>query len=118
MFDFTTTTFVHDPSLIEANPVTDNTGNNTSYVLRIDNKIFKIEDVVAIYRNPYVAPSNAKLYVDVESFMAAVANTQEYASANRFKLDFYIKRSGDNNSFYSNDFVFKGKDFHYEWTKK
>ena len=116
MFDFTTTTFVHDADMIEAFP--GSATGQTSKALRIENKIFKYEDIVAIYRNPYVAPANAKLKVDVEGFMTSIASTSEYSDGKRFKLDFYLKRSGDNNSFYSNDFVFKGKDFHYEWTKK
>lgn len=117
MFDFTTTTFVHDAGMIEANPNQVNhqgEGASSQNMLRIGNFIFKYEDVVAIYRNPYIAPANAKLYVDVKGFM----ESEEAAEAKRFKLDFYLRRSGDNNSFYSNDFVFKGKDFHYEWTKK
>lgn len=119
MFDFTTTTFIHDADMIEANPVSSNsTGTKSDKVLRLENKIFKYEDVVAIYHNPYVAPSNAKLYVDVAGFMDAASKIDAYKDAKRFKLDFYIRRSGDNNSFYSNDFVFKGKDFHYEWTNK
>lgn len=121
MFDFTTTTFIHDANMIEANPVNGTTDGSSKNVLRLENKIFKIEDVVAIYRNPYVEPFNAKLYVDVEGLMAIADKTNGvdyYKGAKRFKLDFYIRRSGDNNSFYSNDFVFKGKDFHYEWTNK
>lgn len=110
MFDFTTTTFVHSADMIEANP------GNTQNFLRIGNATFKYEDVVAIYRNPYVNPANAKLYVDVASFMTAA--TTAHSDAKRFKLDFYLKRSGDANSLYSNAFVFKGKDFHYEWTSK
>lgn len=110
MFDFTTTTFIHDASMIEANP------GSTQNFLRIGNHSFKYEDIAAIYRNPYVAPANAKLVVDIAGFMAK-AKIAPY-NGKRFKLDFYLKRSGDNNSFYSNDFVFKGKDFHYEWTAK
>lgn len=115
MFDFTTTTFIHDADMIEANPnLLNHSGENdhSTNMLRLENKIFRYEDVVAIYRNPYIAPMNAKLVVDVDEFMA------EATEAKRFKLDFYLRRSGDNNSFYSNDFVFKGKDFHYEWTNK
>lgn len=112
MFNFTSTTFLHSADQIQA--FTDKTSN----ALRIDNKIFKYENIVAIYRNPYVAPSNAKLKVDVEGFMSSVAQVAEYSDAKRFRLNFYLKRSGDNNAYYSNDFVFKGKDFHYEWTNK
>lgn len=117
MFDFTTTTFIHDADMIEINPV--GNGNNSSKdMLRLENKLFKYEDVVAIYRNPYIAPMNAKLKINITNFYTAVAADNDIKNAKRFKLDFYLKRSGDNNSFYSNDFVFKGKDFHYEWTNK
>jgi len=120
MFNFTTTTFIHDGSMIEANPAT-GSAIPSSNVLRLGNKLFKYQDVVAIYRHPYTAASNAKLYVDIDGFMSKVTSSDSnnpYKDANSFKLDFYIKRSGDVNSYYSNDFVFKGKDFHYEWTKK
>lgn len=113
MFDFTTTTFIHSADQFEANPASKNHSKATENLLRVDNKMFKIEDVVAIYRNPFVNPSNAKLFVDVDTFMSA-----QDSSIKRFKLDFYLRRSGDVNSYYSNAFVFKGKDFHYEWTTK
>ncbi len=113
MFDFTTTTFVHNADMIEANPNAAAHGENSENYLRIGYHLFKYEDVAAIYKHPYTAPRNAKLIVDVEGFMAAAGG-----SVKRFKLDFYLRRSGDNNPFYSNDFVFKGKDFHYEWTSK
>ena len=87
MFDFTTTTFVHNADMIEANPNAAAHGENSENYLRIGYHLFKYEDV---------AGNGVK----------------------RFKLDFYLRRSGDNNPFYSNDFVFKGKDFHYEWTSK
>ena len=117
MFDFTTTTFIHDADMIEINPV-GNGDNSSKDMLRLENKLFKYEDVVAIYRNPYIAPMNAKLKINITNFYTAVAADDDIKNAKRFKLDFYLKRSGDNNSFYSNDFVFKGKDFHYEWTNK
>ena len=113
MFDFTSTTFVHNADMIEANPNAAAHGENSENYLRIGYHLFKYEDVAAIYKHPYTAPRNAKLIVDVEGFMAAAGQ-----GVKRFKLDFYLRRSGDNNPFYSNDFVFKGKDFHYEWTSK
>lgn len=114
MFDFTTTTFVHNADMIEANPNKDAHSENSSNYLRIGYHLFKYEDVAAIYRHPYTASRNAKLVVDIDNFM----KTDEAKESKRFKLDFYLRRSGDNNPFYSNDFVFKGKDFHYEWTNK
>ena len=116
MFDFTTTTFVHEADMIEFNPVGNEEGKSSKNYLRIGNHLFKYDDVVAIYKNPYVPARNAKLFIDIDKFMTDMKS--EHADAKRFKLDFYIRRSGDNNSFYSNAFVFKGKDFHYEWTNK
>lgn len=116
MFDFTTTTFVHDPNMIEANPNGSDHSESSENYLRIGYHLFKYEDIAAIYRHPYTAPRNAKLIVDIDGFMASTPVTTNQIK--RFKLDFYLRRSGDNNPFYSNDFVFKGKDFHYEWTSK
>lgn len=116
MFDFTTTTFVHNADMIEANPNVSAHSENSENYLRIGYHLFKYEDVAAIYRHPYTASRNAKLIVDIDGFMASTPVTSNQIK--RFKLDFYLRRSGDNNPFYSNDFVFKGKDFHYEWTNK
>lgn len=116
MFDFTTTTFVHNADMIEANPNASAHSENSENYLRIGYHLFKYEDVAAIYRHPYTASRNAKLIVDIDGFMASQPVTENQIK--RFKLDFYLRRSGDNNPFYSNDFVFKGKDFHYEWTNK
>jgi len=49
------------------------------------------------------------------STVASADNLPAISNRTHFRLNFYLKRSGDNNSYYSNDMVFKGKDFHYEW---
>lgn len=104
MFNFTTTTLIHSADQFEANP------NGTNQVLRVNGvNLFKKDNVVAVYRNRYVDPVNGKLEVVVPT---------DGTSADRYRLKFYLRRSGDNNSYYSNDFVFKGKEFVYEWTGK
>ena len=117
MFNFTTTTFIHSTDQFEANP------NQTLNTFRVNGvNLFKKEDIVGIYRNPYTDPVNGKLTVipgTVYTGYGTVATADSLpALSNRthFRLNFYLKRSGDNNSYYSNDMVFKGKDFHYEWT--
>ena len=105
MFNFTTTTLIHSADQFEANP------NGTNQVLRVNGvNLFKKDNVVAVYRNRYVDPVNGKLKVKVP--------TTDVEATDRFRLKFYVRRSGDNNSYYSNDFVFKGKEFVYEWTGK
>ena len=112
MFNFTSTTFIHSTDQFEACP------NHTQGTLRVNGvNLFKKEDIVGIYRNPYTAPVNgllrfntSKAYLIYESMNNAIDNSTH------FRINFYLRRSGDNNSYYANDMVFKGKDFHYEWT--
>lgn len=106
MFNFTKTTFVHSKDMFQANP------NETQGTFWADGNLFRKDNVVAVFRNPYIDPVNGKLIINVSGVM------KDAACTDRFRLNFYIKRSGDVNSYYSNDFVFKGKDFHYEWTGK
>ncbi len=114
MFNFTTTTFIHSADQFEANP------NNTSGTFRVNGvNLFKREDIVGIYRNPYTDPVNGTLALTPTTIYAAyrtVTGENAVPSDAHFRLNFYLRRSGDNNSYYSNDMVFKGKDFHYEWT--
>jgi len=115
MFNFTTTTFIHSADQFQANP------NQTVNTFRVNGvNLFKKEDIVGIYRNPYTDPVNGKLTVTptiINSAYTTIATTENLPAIARahFRLNFYLKRSGDNNSYYSNDMVFKGKDFHFEW---
>lgn len=117
MFNFTTTTFIHSRDQFEANP---NNTVNTFWVNGVN--LFKKEDIVGIYRNPYTDPVNGKLEVVPGTVytgyttVASADNLPAISNRTHFRLNFYLRRSGDNNSYYSNDMVFKGKDFHYEWT--
>ena len=128
MFNFTTTTLIHSLDQFAANPTNTSAGQissgyelapskNTFWVNGIN--LFRKENVVAIYRNPYVDPLAGRLIVDVAAACAAVANNNTYTPSRggkyQFRLKFSLRRTGDSNSYYARDEVFKGKDFVYEW---
>ena len=128
MFNFTTTTLIHSLDQFAANPTNTSAGQissgyelapskNTFWVNGIN--LFRKENVVAIYRNPYVDPLAGRLIVDVTAACAAVANDNTYTPSRggkyQFRLKFSLRRTGDSNSYYARDEVFKGKDFVYEW---
>jgi len=72
--------------------------------------------VVAIYRSPYIEPLAGRLVVDIDRvFSTAVNIIQDRPTKIHFRLKFSLRRTGDNNSYYARDEVFKGKDFVYEW---
>lgn len=66
-------------------------------------------NVVAIYKAEAYDPTYAKAIVDMASI------TQD---AGVFRIAMYIRLSGSQNSYYSNDFVFKGKPLYIEFEKK
>lgn len=103
MFNFTTTTFIHS-----ADQACKPTG--TTDVVKIDNKLIRVSDIVAAYKKASVAAANGKLTVTAVP-AAPAAGTEP----TKYRLKFYVQRSGDANSLYANDFVFKGKEFVYEW---
>ena len=123
MFNFTTTTLIHSLDQFAANPSTDAQGKtefnlgssvNTLWVNGVN--LFKKENVAAIYRSPYVDPLAGRLVVDVDRiFIAAAGIVGGNPTKLQFRLKFFLRRSGDNNSYYARDEVFKGKDFIYEW---
>ena len=125
MFNFTTTTLIHSLDQFAANPTNTTAGQvssgqelapskNTFWVNGIN--LFKKENVVAIYRNPYVDPLAGRLVVDVaNAYTKAAALFTNAPAKMQFRLKFSLRRVGDNNSYYARDEVFKGKDFVYEW---
>lgn len=130
MFNFTTTTLIHSLDQFAANPtnlitqgaysdsdVVKGSSKNTLWVNGVN--LFRKENVVAIYRNPYVKPLEGRLVVDVAGASAFVANSNLYTPSRggkyQFRLKFSLRRTGDSNSYYAQDEVFKGKDFVYEW---
>ena len=118
MFNFTTTTLIHSVDQFIANPSNNNKFSSHNTLLVNGVNLFKKENVVAIYRNPYVAPLAGRLVVDINNvFRKAEELFPEdgVPTKIRFRLKFSLRRTGDNNSYYARDEVFKGKDFVYEW---
>ena len=125
MFNFTTTTLIHSLDQFAANPTTTDQGqfatdqtvgssNNTFWVNGVN--LFRKENVVAVYRSPYMEPLASRLVVKInKAFAKAQYVTGSNATKFQFRLKFFLRRSGDNNSYYARDEVFKGKDFVYEW---
>lgn len=130
MFNFTTTTLIHSLDQFAANPTNTTTqgaysdpnvvkgsSKNTFWVNGVN--LFRKENVVAIYRSPYVDPLAGRLVVDVAAACTAIAGDSTYTPSRggkyQFRLKFSLRRTGDNNSYYARDEVFKGKDFVYEW---
>ena len=116
MFNFTTTTLIHSVDQFAANPSGSHPSQNTLWVNGVN--LFKKENVVAIYRNPYVAPLAGRLVVDIPKVFRKAEDLfpgDGVPTKMRFRLKFSLRRTGDNNSYYARDEVFKGKDFVYEW---
>ena len=128
MFNFTTTTLIHSLDQFAANPTNRTAGQissgqelasskNTFWVNGVN--LFRKENVVAIYRSPYVDPLAGRLVVDVSTACRTIAGNNTYTPSRggkyQFRLRFSLRRTGDNNSYYARDEVFKGKDFVYEW---
>ena len=121
MFNFTTTTLIHSLDQFAANPTAPGqlssgqelaSSKNTLWVNGVN--LFRKENVVAIYRNPFVKPLAGRLVVDVNGIWSKVSGMVSSNSA-RIRLKFSLRRTNDNNSYYARDEVFHGKDFVYEF---
>lgn len=69
---------------------------------------FKKKYVKAIYKREYNDPELAQVKVDLSGL-------QEVGV---YRIAMYIRLEGSNNEYYANDYVFKGKPFYIEFTKK
>ncbi len=130
MFNFTTTTLIHSLDQFAANPTNTTAGqissgqeinpsNNTFWVNGVN--LFRKENVVAIYRSPYMDPLAGRLVVDFKTSSGTSLGAAAMAAAGvasgkvQVRLKFFLRRSGDNNSYYATEEIVKGKDFVYEW---
>lgn len=68
---------------------------------------FKKGNVVSIYKRAYSDPRMAKAILDVTNL-----------TEGSYRLTMYIRLSGSQESYYANDFVFKGKPFQIEFAVK
>ena len=113
MFQFTTTTLINDnldyttklPRWTVQQEKGDKVGSFN--IKRVGN--FKKPYVAAIYKKEYSAPVLAKATLDL---------TKITSVSGVFNIFMYIRLSGNQNSLYSNDMVFKGKPFNIQFEKK
>ena len=68
---------------------------------------FKKEHTMHIYKRAYSDPKLAKAILKMDM-----------TEAGNYRLALYVRLSGSQNSYYSNDFVFKGKPFYVEFEVK
>lgn len=102
MFQYTNTYIVNKNQTRDGKKIFE-FANDMLKVLRVAN--FKKENVVAIYKNPAQAAENGKVEFDLSSLSDASKN---------YRLFMYARLSGNNMSYFANDFVFKGRPFIFE----
>lgn len=116
MFQFTTTTIVNslqDYNDINKALITEIKEGATVKGIHIKRDFnFLKDNVEAIYKRAAYDPVLAQATVDLTGVTAPTEDTT-------FRLAIYIRLSGCQNSYYANDFVFKGKPFYIEflWRK-
>lgn len=113
MFQFTTTTLINDnldytTKLPRWSVQQEEDDKVASFnIKRVGN--FKKPYVAAVYKRKYSAPVLAKATLDF---------TKITSDSGVFNIFMYIRLSGNQNSLYSNDMVFKGKPFNIQFEKK
>ena len=112
MFQFTTTTIINkNVDFTTGLPLWSSQAENVeegvvgSFNIKRHLKFLK-PNVMAIYKAEAYDPTYAKAVVDMASI------TQD---AGVFRISMYIRLSGSQNSYYSNDFVFKGKPLYIKY---
>lgn len=112
MFQFTTTTIVNslkDYNFPDKDLITEVKEGNTVVGIHIKRDFkFLADNVEAIYKRAAHDPEMAEATIDLTAVTAPVEDTT-------FRIAVYIRLSGSQNSYYANDFVFKGKPFYIEF---
>jgi hypothetical protein len=112
MFQFTTTTIVNslkDYNFPEQNLITEIKKGNVVKGIHIKRDFnFLKDNVEAIYKREAYDPELAQATIDLTAVTAPTEDTT-------FRIAIYIRLSGSQNSYYANDFVFKGKPFYIEF---
>ena len=115
MFQFTTTTIVNslqDYNFPANDLITEIKEGNTVKGIHIKRDFnFLADNVEAIYKRAASDPVMAQATIDLTEVTAPTADTT-------FRIAIYIRLSGCQNSYYANDFVFKGKPFYIEFLWK
>ena len=113
MFKFSTNTLLNFAEFngkkrFETVTGTDSKGETVN-TLRIRKHFqFRDKNIVAVYKRPYEAPAREQVSID----MANITKPGIY------RIALYVRLSGSQNSYFSNDFVFKGKPFFIEFYVK
>lgn len=107
MFQFTTTTLINDALDYTTKLPRWEAGNESLLIRRVGK--FKKANTVAVYKRAYSAPVLANAVLDMSVITQA---------SGVFRIAMYIRLSGNQNSLYSNDMVFKGKPLYIEFEKK
>jgi len=115
MFQFTTTTIVNslqDYNDVNQSLITEIKEGNTVKGIHIKRDFkFLADNVEAIYKRAASDPVLAQATIDLTEVTAPAVDTT-------FRIAVYIRLSGCQNSYYANDFVFKGKPFYIEFLWK
>lgn len=98
MFNFTTTTVINSSDKFLS--------GTDSLLVKFNNINLKKDNVEAIYHSAYSEAVNDKATVTLPNI------------AGSFRLKIYISLDGNNNSYYSNDMVYKGKPLYIEFDGK
>ena len=116
MFQFTTTTIVNsltdynDPSKSLITEIKEGQTVKGIHILR-DFK-FLADNVESIYKRAAHDPVMAQATIDLNEVTAPTTKDESY------RIAIYIRLSGSQNSYYANDFVYKGKPFYIEFAWK
>lgn len=112
MFQFTTTTILNslqDYNDSSKNLIGEVKNGNTVIGIHIKRDFkFLAANVEAIYKRAAYDPEMAEATIDLTKVTAPTEDTT-------FRIAVYIRLSGSQNSYYANDFVFKGKPFYIEF---
>ena len=108
MFQFTSTTVINTNKDLTTGLDRYTADANGFSVKRVGK--FKKDNVVAIYKRVASAPKKAKITFTIPD--------PETLGAGNYRIALYIRLSGNNNSYYSNDMVFKGKPLYIEFLVK
>lgn len=121
MFKYSTSTILND--LVDANGVAKtayvSTNGKESLTIHRLGKFSKA-NVTKIYKREGTTgtPGYAELKCAVNTEISSVAGKPANTANGVYRLNLYVKLSGNNDAYYANDFVFKGKPYAYEFEIK
>jgi len=107
MFKFSTNTLINSATMPDGSPRFYVTNDGT--VLRVKYHLqFRDQNVVGVYKRCYEPAQRAQVSIDMS----------DISKPGVYRIALYLRLSGSQNSYFSNDFVFKGKPFFIEFYVK